>query len=310
MSSIGTQTDSLTSQCNGMDHPQFCRIEIKSISSLDVLTHMRQNSGGLESILRVIQYSLRFCCFLYAGRRRPLSPGRRPWLRRTLLIVSLLSISRKFLHLLHTIRALIGLPNRINLQLPDAERGKLKTLAEMISTGIEAIVSLLDDLSLLRLLPSRYNRSTSILHFVSLLVRWFETELKKTELWTTGRTTRHAMRIRDQACERSKTPCPTLSQIDWENLSASERARLERSIARERRGILRECRFGLDRLWWAQIALVCDGIFSMYDVLEMQARGQGVRAATGCASAWISFKESYQDSARALYHAQPITRLW
>lgn len=309
MSSIGTQTDSLTAQCDGTgDNPQFRRVESRSISSLDVLTHMRNNPSGLESILRAAQYSLRFCCFLYAGRRKPPSSLRRAWTRRTLLIVSLLSMSRKLLHLLDTIRALIGLPNGINLKLPDAERGRLKAIAEMTSNGIEAIVGLLDDLSLLRLLPSRYTRSASILHFASILVRWLETELKKTELWTTGRTTRHAMRVRDQAEERSKTPTSTLSQADWENLSPSEQARLERSVTRERRGILRECRFGLNRLWWAQVALVCDGVFSMYDVLEMQARGQGVRAAAGCASAWISFKESYQDSAHELYRAQRIPR--
>ncbi|EGF99538.1 uncharacterized protein MELLADRAFT_73360 [Melampsora larici-populina 98AG31] len=293
-----------------MYHPQFRRIATRSISPLDVLTHMRKSPGGLESILRVTQYSLRFCCYLYADGRRPLSSKRRAWLRRTLLIVSLLSMSRKLLHLLDTIRALVGLKTRINFKLPSDDRGRLKAFAEITSNIIEAIVGLFDDLSLLRLLPSRYNRSASILHFVNVLVRTVEAELKKTELWITGRTTRHAMRMRDQADERIKTPTSTFSQTDWENLSPSERARSERSIARERRGILRECRLGLDRLWWTQIALLCDGVFSIYDVLEMQARGQGVRAAAGCASAWISFMEGYQDSARVLYHDQRITRLW
>ncbi|KAG0146852.1 hypothetical protein CROQUDRAFT_43713 [Cronartium quercuum f. sp. fusiforme G11] len=270
-------------------HPDFQFIRAsKPISRLEVLSTMRASPDGLERMLRVAQYSLRLCYYLYARARPSVRKGR-TGMNRNILIISLISTSRKLLHLLWTLRFILGLQTWTLPDLPDDERGRLKALASITSDTTEGIVGLLDDLSLVRLLPSQCNRIASTINLIGVLSRWAETTLAKASLWAHGRATRQAMILRDEPGGRALPPCPEISQAEWDSLPLSRRVSLERSVNRSRRETLHECRRAIDRLWWSRVALVCDGVFSLYDVLEMQSRGEGVRVVAGCASAWIRY---------------------
>lgn len=147
-------------------------------------------------------------------------------------------------------------------RLPEGERARLKAVLEIWSDTIESGVGLLDDLSLVRLLLPRHARLIGLLNLAGLLSRWGETTLAKAEFWSTGRATRKAMLLHDRRDDLSVSPFPDISQADWDRLSRHSRARLERSVHRHQRNVLRQCRQALDRLWWFRVGLVCDAASS------------------------------------------------
>lgn len=279
------------------------------------------SSEGRDSILKLIQYSLRLT--VYLRKRRTPSAHLTP----LLAVVSLLSAARRVVSLVDlTSAALRVLANTWKRRGKSARaKGKMKetvapsksldderqwkflrilsleVLIQFTRNGLDLTSTLADNLYLfsrLRLLPVSEFRThqagqlASSAFLLSSALGLVLVHSAQTEVWSEGRAVRKTV----LALEERSIYLEAISEtedVERQREVVNEERRLKEKARAERRR-LRNLRDELSDLWWERLRLLSEGIFATYDVLGVQTGSEAIRSWSGMVSSGILFSQAWQ----------------
>ncbi|BGP48625.1 hypothetical protein JCM10450v2_004501 [Rhodotorula kratochvilovae] len=276
-------------------------------------TRFIRSPEGRDAALRLLQYSLRLVLHV---RRRALPKS---LLVRLLAVVSSLAAIRRLFALQHLVATVTETsflaPHPGEQTAPTkhpqvassaAPAARLPQLLHLLQQTLDLLAVITDNLYLfsrLRLVPlsarttSRVDKLSDLAALGAAFAGLAAQHLLRRGLYAAGRRARH------RAVEAEKR----LEELEfWEGVPAAaaaggqadedERAREERRLrerVRVERRRLRALRSELAEGRWERVRLVAEGVFAVYDVLDLERSAEAVKSWAGISSSVIEFGQAW-----------------
>ncbi|KAL8277318.1 hypothetical protein RQP46_010271 [Phenoliferia psychrophenolica] len=271
---------------------------------------------GRDALLRLVQYSLRLVFYL-RKRRNPSSS-----LVRLLALVSLLSAIRRLSALVALSSSTLQLIKRY---LPTSSKhsrnkGKAREVAmadpsrpwqplplelfiDFSRNLLDFTATVSDNLYLfarLRVLPFSdattrlFDRVAVVSALGSALAGLMLVHNAELDVWAEGRTIRKGVLALEERMEKAVVEAAGEENDERKKRLEDEEKRLGERARTERRR-LKRLRDELTELWWERTRLGAEGLFSTWDVLELNLGSESVRTWSGIVSAGIMFSQSWQE---------------
>ncbi|POY75115.1 hypothetical protein BMF94_1745 [Rhodotorula taiwanensis] len=273
-----------------------------------------RSPNGCDASLRLLQYALRLALtHRSAYFRRGKLPADNPPVR-LLAIVSLLAAARRLLALYRLLAGVLSLEvwtSRAQGAKPatwkasDATEVAVRILLQSldVATLVSSNVYLLGRLGILPISPRQARRFDKASDFTTLLgagIGLAHIARKRRSLYKGGRTARRLAVEAETELEEldfwEDNAAARGGPVGTDKRSAEERAheRLElRHRVRKGRHTLRALKQDLNDLWWERLRLGADGLFALYDALELSLASETVKSWAGITSALIEFSQAW-----------------
>lgn len=150
---------------------------------------------------------------------------------------------------------------------------------------LDILIDALEDLDFLNYLGSLQtnhdlNRLLNGLYVISSITHYCHSSILKAEHCYMGKS------IRKIILEREKMSClgtctsipPSASIMNWTDLSIRDQKLVEVKVHRMRKAIMKDCKKVIDEIWWHRIGLICEGSFSVFNLLQDQCIPNPTRA--------------------------------
>ncbi|GAA5999920.1 hypothetical protein JCM10207_005972 [Rhodosporidiobolus poonsookiae] len=267
-----------------------------------------RSAAGRDAALRLLQFSLRLVVYL---RKRTFP---RSFSTRLLALVSTLAAIRRlfaFAALLSSLRdTLSASSSSLAGKAPSPPYLSLTTLLTLIRTLLETLSTLTDTaylLSRLTLLPVSPSRSQYIdkLSDVTALgaaaCAAALVQRRRREVTLAGRAARRAAAEDERRLEELEFWEDTHEKKEGKKgvKREEEKVREEEKTLRDRiragRKAIRGLREELAGLRWERAKVVAEGVFALYDTLDLETTAEGAKAWSGIVSSGIEFSQVWAE---------------
>ncbi|GAA5887944.1 hypothetical protein JCM6882_000810 [Rhodosporidiobolus microsporus] len=280
-----------------------------------------REEGGRDASLRLLQYTLRLTVCL---RKKALPSSISV---RLLAIVSTLAAIRRLAALstlLASFRSNLLPPSVDNPRAHFTQRINLSVdlLLSLLRSTFDLVAVLADNaylFSRLRLLPLsarttlRIDKVSDVAAVLSASVGLAQVIRRRRGVFTEGRAARRRAVAAEKRLEelefweginagRSKREREKGRKKSLEEVAREEEERdLRETVKRERRK-MKNLHEVLSELRWERVKVVAEGVFALYDALDLETAAEGVKATSGIVSAGIEFSQAW--AAYVASHAQ------
>ncbi|GAA5950721.1 hypothetical protein JCM3765_000589 [Sporobolomyces pararoseus] len=279
---------------------------------------------GRDSLLRTVQYTLRLL-LLYRLRSNPPKPSFKPskTIQTSFAIVSLLSALRRILALQAVLKSLQYLMrttrgNPLSLITTTSPRksskipqNSIETLLQLSRNTLDLVAVITDNLYLgsqLRIIPSRYidksraskiDRISDLSTLGSVLLGFWQVERKRKTLKLRGNDKREKVVEMEKDLEESEFWRDGGKEGEVRTKEKVEEERRLREKVRSERGKLRRMREELKGLKWDKLKLSAEGIFAIYDALDLQIGRELAKSWSGAMASLIEASQAWSEYLRA-----------
>ncbi|GAA5893503.1 uncharacterized protein JCM6883_003540 [Sporobolomyces salmoneus] len=286
-----------------------------------------RSPSGRDSFLRTIQYILRLI-LLYRLRTRPPKPSFKPSrsIQTSFAIVSLLSALRRILTLQTIIQSIQRLPNNTNPFRSLTQKGhppgqahsksrqtSTEYLFELSRSCFDLVAVITDNIYLgsrLGVIPKRYidqrrakriDQISDLCALASVLVGFLQVETKKTRLKSRGNEKRMKTLRLEKELEELEFWQEGGGSGETGRVRSQEQVEEERKLrekVRVERGKLRRMREELGGMKWEKWRLSAEGVFAVYDVLDLQIGREVAKSWSGVTASLIEASQAWTDYVR------------
>ncbi|BGP16639.1 hypothetical protein JCM10213v2_004641 [Rhodosporidiobolus nylandii] len=272
--------------------------------SLPSVTRIFLTSAGRDAVLRLVQYTLRLAIYL---RKRTLPTS---CAVRLLAVVSSLAAIRRIValrSLLSTLRSSASLRSGLLAwRRPSASDNPAHSafssgaLLAIIRSLLETTATLTDSVDLfarLRILSlsprtaRRVDKFSDLAALASAVVGMTQVVRRRRAVYAAGRTARRrAVRAEKRVEELEFWSSAAKRKMSSEE--QEEEKRLREEVRKERR-TLRGLQGDLRELRWERLKVVAEGVFALYDTLDLETAAEGVKAWSGIVASIIEFSQAW-----------------
>ncbi|GAA5843844.1 hypothetical protein JCM3766R1_005943 [Sporobolomyces carnicolor] len=282
-------------------------------------------SSGRDAVLRTIQYTLRLL-LLYRLRVRPPKPSFAPsrTIRTSFALVSFLSALRRLLALEAVLRALRRLPSNANPfsalarhgHLPGAphspvRRNSVEYLVEFSRNLLDLVAVVTDNMYLgarLGVIPARFvdqarakriDRISDLATLGSVVIGFVHVETRKKQLRLRGNDKRlKAIKLEKDLEELEFWQSGQGGQGHVRSQEEVGEERRLREKVRIERSKLRRMRDELGSLRWEKCKLAAEGVFALYDALDLQVAREVAKGWSGATASAIEMSQAWAEYVR------------